>query len=199
MPAREPRRTPHGAPLGSGTSPSSPMLVSRQNNVTTMRPVGVLNPSCSFPLKVSAVWDLSLRRRPGADDFLHDPKSGYTKRTGLSPRVITPLWVQCGYIEASIALPGENHIAGLWPAFRTLGNLGRAGYRATLEGTWPYSYDACDVGTLPNQTLNGLPLSASDRGKEHAFGALSYLQGQRLSRCTCDGEQHPGPKHRGGS
>jgi hypothetical protein len=23
---------------------------------------------------------------------------------------------------------------------------------------------------------------------------LSYLPGQRLSRCTCDGEDHPGPK-----
>jgi hypothetical protein len=20
---------------------------------------------------------------------------------------------------------------------------------------WPYSYDTCDIGTLPNQTLNG--------------------------------------------
>lgn len=38
-----------------------------------------------------------------------------------------------------------------------MGNLGRAGYGASLEGMWPYTYDACDVGTLPNQTLNGLP------------------------------------------
>ncbi len=26
-------------------------------------------------------------------------------------------------------------------------------------------------------------------------GALSYLPGQRLSRCTCPGESHPGPMH----
>ncbi|TFK99447.1 beta-glucan synthesis-associated [Pterulicium gracile] len=113
------------------------------------------------------------------------------------------LCFQGGYIEASIVLPGENDVAGLWPAFWTLGNLGRAGYGATLEGTWPYSYDACDVGTLPNQTLNDLPLAASEGGKSGTNGALSYLQGQRLSRCTCDppeGEYwHPGPKHGDGT
>ena len=37
-----------------------------------------------------------------------------------------------------------------------MGNLGRAGYGGTLDGLWPYSYDTCDVGTLANQTLNGL-------------------------------------------
>jgi hypothetical protein len=33
------------------------------------------------------------------------------------------------------------------------------GYGGSLDGTWPYSYDECDVGTLPNQTnpLTGLP------------------------------------------
>lgn len=31
---------------------------------------------------------------------------------------------------------------------------------------WPYSYDACDVGTLPNQTYPGtqLPLLAVTKG-----------------------------------
>ena len=43
----------------------------------------------------------------------------------------------------------------LWPAIWTMGNLGRAGYGGTLDGMWPYTYDSCDVGTLPNQTLNG--------------------------------------------
>jgi len=28
---------------------------------------------------------------------------------------------------------------------------------------------------------------------------LSYLPGQRLSRCTCEGESHPGPKHADGT
>ena len=39
-----------------------------------------------------------------------------------------------GYIEASVMLPGVNNIVGLWPAIWTMGNLGRAGYGATLDG-----------------------------------------------------------------
>jgi hypothetical protein len=99
----------------------------------------------------------------------------------------------------------------LWPAIWTMGNLGRAGYGGTLDGTWPYSYDSCDVGTLPNQTLNGelgtvmisstlnmlvsgLPAISTTSGPEQYDYALSYLPGQRLSRCTCKGDTtHPGP------
>jgi beta-glucan synthesis-associated protein KRE6 len=64
---------------------------------------------------------------------------------------------------------------------------------------WPYTYDACDVGTVANQTSNGLPLDATINGDPTAFGALSYLSGQRLSRCTCSGESHPGPVHSDGT
>lgn len=80
-----------------------------------------------------------------------------------------------------------------------MGNLGRAGYGASLEGLWPYSYDSCDVGTLPNQTLSGLPEAALDTGGSDSDGHLSYLPGQRLSRCTCGGESHPGPMHSDGT
>ncbi|TFK43746.1 glycoside hydrolase family 16 protein [Crucibulum laeve] len=104
-----------------------------------------------------------------------------------------------GYFEASVQLPGVNNVAGMWPAVWTMGNLGRAGYGATLEGMWPYTYDSCDVGTAPNQTRNGLPYDATVNG-DHLFGyALSWLPGQKLSRCTCDGESHPGPKHPDGT
>ncbi|TCD62780.1 hypothetical protein EIP91_006424 [Steccherinum ochraceum] len=104
-----------------------------------------------------------------------------------------------GMIEAAVVLPGANNIVGLWPAIWQMGNLGRAGYGASLDGMWPYTYDSCDVGTLPNQTLNGLPLAATVNGDPKAFGELSYLQGQRLSRCTCSGESHPGPMHSDGT
>lgn len=97
-----------------------------------------------------------------------------------------------------------------------MGNLGRAGYGASLDGMvrvifdllflclthifqWPYSYDACDVGALANQTLNGLPLAATTGGDPGANDELSYLPGQRLSRCTCPGESHPGPMHSDGT
>jgi len=104
-----------------------------------------------------------------------------------------------GLILANVSLPGPNNVAGLWPAIWTLGNLGRAGYGASLEGLWPYSYDACDVGSLGNQTLNGQPVAATSNGDPYHGYALSYLPGQRLSRCTCSGESHPGPMHPDGS
>ncbi|KAJ8690649.1 hypothetical protein PTI98_012059 [Pleurotus ostreatus] len=100
-----------------------------------------------------------------------------------------------GLIEASVRLPGANNVAGLWPAVWTMGNLGRAGFGASLEGMWPYTYDSCDVGTLPNQTYPGtrLPLAAHQGGDPTANNELSFLPGQRLSACTCPGEAHPGP------
>ena len=39
-----------------------------------------------------------------------------------------------GYIESSIRLPGIHNVVGLWPALWTMGNLGRAGHGASLEG-----------------------------------------------------------------
>lgn len=110
-----------------------------------------------------------------------------------------------GIIEASISLPGDPKVGGLWPAFWTMGNLGRAGYGATLDGTWPYSYDSCDVGTLPNQTdpKTGGPAAAHTMGDPYNRNELSFLPGQRFSRCTCPDvvgtNYHPGPKHPDGT
>jgi beta-glucanase (GH16 family) len=104
-----------------------------------------------------------------------------------------------GLIEASVSLPGRSDVFGLWPALWTMGNLGRAGFGASLDGMWPYSYDSCDVGTMPNQTRNGLPTNALTMGDKGSGGTLSYLPGQRLSRCTCKGEAHPGPIHADGT
>lgn len=104
-----------------------------------------------------------------------------------------------GYVEASVQLPGVSNVAGLWPAIWMMGNLGRAGYGASLEGMWPYTYDACDIGTVANQSINGNPPAASVNGDPGKGGVLSYLPGQKLSRCTCSGEDHPGPKHSDGT
>lgn len=103
-----------------------------------------------------------------------------------------------GMVLASVSLPGTNDVSGLWPAVWSMGNLGRVGYGASLEGMWPYSYDACDVGTAPNQTVNGVP-AAAVTGNPYDSSPLSYLPGQRLSRCTCKGESHPGPMHSDGT
>lgn len=75
-----------------------------------------------------------------------------------------------------------------------MGNLGRAGYGATNEGVWPYSYDACDVGALKNQTTpDGTGPAAALVPPSQWDASLSYLPGQKLSACTCKGEDHPGP------
>ncbi|SJM82956.1 probable Beta-glucan synthesis-associated protein KRE6 [Zygosaccharomyces bailii] len=81
-----------------------------------------------------------------------------------------------GRIEASVNLPNYGRVTGLWPGMWTMGNLGRPGYLASTEGVWPYSYEECDAGITPNQ-------SSPD--------GISYLPGQRLNACTCDGEDHP--------
>lgn len=99
-----------------------------------------------------------------------------------------------GVLLVNASMPGTSSIGGLWPAIWTMGNLGRAGYGASLDGMWPYSYDTCDVGTLPNQTrADGTPEAAATGGWEGE--PLSYLPGQRLSACTCseDDALHPGP------
>ncbi|KAG8706592.1 hypothetical protein FRC08_000955 [Ceratobasidium sp. 394] len=105
-----------------------------------------------------------------------------------------------GYFMANISLPGSSTVYGLWPAVWAMGNLGRAGYGASLDGVWPFAYDSCDVGTLPNQTFpDGTPKTATVHGDKYNGNVLSYQPGQRLSACTCQGESHPGPKHADGS
>ncbi|KIJ29685.1 glycoside hydrolase family 16 protein [Sphaerobolus stellatus SS14] len=95
-----------------------------------------------------------------------------------------------GIIEIKLSLPGSADTPGFWPGAWMLGNIGRAGYGATTEGTWPYSYDSCDVGTFPNQLNHDgkTPTGAILDGQ-----LLSSLPGQKLSACTCPGSDHPGP------
>ena len=42
-----------------------------------------------------------------------------------------------GLVEAAVMLPGTNGVLGLWPAVWAMGNLGRAGFGASLDGMWP--------------------------------------------------------------
>ncbi|KAK0536153.1 hypothetical protein OC835_002115 [Tilletia horrida] len=87
---------------------------------------------------------------------------------------------QGGHLEVGVILPGDPKIPGWWPAVWMMSNLGRAGYGATNEGMWPYNYDSCDVGTMPNQTYfangTGGPLAAEMTGVYvDSYGpALSY-------------------------
>ncbi|KAL7285393.1 hypothetical protein ACG7TL_000488 [Trametes sanguinea] len=89
-----------------------------------------------------------------------------------------------GLVEARVMLPGFNNVQGLWPAIWAMGNLGRAGYGASLDGM-ASARALIDSGATVN-------------GDEGNGGVLSFLPGQRLSRCTCPGESHPGPVHSNG-
>ncbi|CCF51581.1 hypothetical protein NDA11_001939 [Ustilago hordei] len=105
---------------------------------------------------------------------------------------------QGAYYEISARLPGSHTAPGLWPGMWTQGNLGRPGYGATNEGMWPYSYNACDTGALPNQTwVNGTgPPKALDAQGLFSQGynyELSWLPGMRFTSCNCPGTEHPGP------
>ncbi|CAE6468714.1 unnamed protein product [Rhizoctonia solani] len=109
-------------------------------------------------------------------------------------------WNKFCFTGANVSLPGSTKAFGLWPAIWAMGNLGRAGYGASLDGTWPYTYDTCDVGTLGNQSFTDTtPPGAHRDGDPSKNGELSYLPGQRLSACTCKGESHPGPKRADGT
>ena len=83
-----------------------------------------------------------------------------------------------GVLEVSMSLPGPAGVHGLWPGVWTMGNLGRPGYLSTTDGMWPYTYDSCDTGITNNQSMSD---------------GTSNLPGQRLSSCTCAGEDHPTP------
>ncbi|CCF52658.1 hypothetical protein NDA11_001165 [Ustilago hordei] len=110
---------------------------------------------------------------------------------------------QGGYIETSVILPGSFSTEGYWPAMWMLGNLGRAGYAGTTQGMWPYSYNSCDVGTLANQTNQDktgpyAAINAHGLYSDSVHNKISFLEGQRTSACTCEGEDHPGPNVRVG-
>lgn len=83
-----------------------------------------------------------------------------------------------GALEISASLPGPGGASGLWPGAWTMGNLGRPGYKASTDGIWPYTYNSCDTGITPNQSMTD---------------GTSYLLGQKLPSCTCPGEDHPTP------
>lgn len=83
-----------------------------------------------------------------------------------------------GVFEVSMSLPGPAGVHGLWPGVWTMGNLGRPGYLSTTDGMWPYTYNDCDSGITNNQSMSD---------------GTSNLPGQRLSSCTCAGEDHPTP------
>lgn len=106
------------------------------------------------------------------------PTNGLDYRSGMLQSWNKLCFNKNAKVVVSIKMPAYSQSRGLWPAIWSLGNLARAGFQATTDGVWPYTYDECDFGITPNQ-------SSPD--------GISYLPGQRLSRCTCFDEDHPSP------
>ncbi|KAJ8095806.1 hypothetical protein PM082_022913 [Marasmius tenuissimus] len=157
--------------------------------------------------------------RDGALVITMDADMNTTTRAGITPGSTAPfeakdnhnlsyrsgmlqswnkLCFSSGYIEIAVMLPATPRADQYWPGAWTMGNLGRPGYGATSDMTWPYSYDDCDLGTFPNQTEKGntgppAALSNGRGGYAEYDGRLSVLPGQRLSACTCPNSDHPGP------
>ncbi|DBA01290.1 TPA: hypothetical protein N0F65_001795 [Lagenidium giganteum] len=48
-----------------------------------------------------------------------------------------------GFVEVKAILPGKWGIPGTWPAIWVMGNIGRAAFLGSQEGTWPWSFDYC--------------------------------------------------------
>lgn len=105
-----------------------------------------------------------------------------------------------GYIEFAAILPGAPTEVGWWPGLWLQGNLARPGYLGTTDGMWPYSYNSCDSGILPNQTAPGRRGYSTVTGYEYDDGkvGLNWNNGMRTPSCTCSGEDHPGPNNKVG-
>lgn len=80
----------------------------------------------------------------------------------------------------------------------TLMMHGEQCFTSTIDQSFT-DINCSDIGTVPNQTVNGQPEAATINGDTGHHGILSFLPGQRLSRCTCPGESHPGPIHSDGT
>ena len=88
-------------------------------------------------------------------------------KSGLPDFISTGFVLICD--TANLSLPGRGDVAGFWPGFWTMGNLGRPGYLATTEGMWPCTYhDECYSGIMANR-------SSPD--------GISFLPGMKLPAC----------------
>jgi beta-glucanase (GH16 family) len=77
-----------------------------------------------------------------------------------------------GYIEGKAKLPGDDKRTGFWPAFWTMGNLGRAGHLCSTSGMWPYSYDGCPAKNGDWSKLN--PQNITECADPFGFDRTKY-------------------------
>ncbi|TDH64861.1 hypothetical protein CCR75_001558 [Bremia lactucae] len=73
------------------------------------------------------------------------PKKRYrgTKYVSGSVQTWNKFCYTGGYVEVRAILPGKWGIPGTWPAIWIMGNIGRAPFLGSQDGTWPWSFDVC--------------------------------------------------------
>ncbi|CEG43044.1 glycosyl family 48 [Plasmopara halstedii] len=73
------------------------------------------------------------------------PKNRYlgTKYVSGSIQTWNKFCYTGGYVEVKAILPGKWGIPGTWPAIWIMGNIGRAPFLGSQDGTWPWSFDVC--------------------------------------------------------
>lgn len=69
--------------------------------------------------------------------------------------------------EVAVQLPGLNNVIGMWPAVWAMGNLGRAGYGATLEGMVKFFLSFPPIPLYSIFDSLSLPLTSSLKKSGH--------------------------------
>jgi beta-glucan synthesis-associated protein KRE6 len=73
------------------------------------------------------------------DDVSAHPYAGFNYTSGML-QSWNKFCFSSGYIEVALIFPGpDSNTTGYWPGAWTMGNLGRPGFGATTDGTWPYT------------------------------------------------------------
>ncbi|KAF9216793.1 hypothetical protein BGZ59_008059 [Podila verticillata] len=80
--------------------------------------------------------------------------------------------IQGGLVEVAVSLPGNPSLPGLKPRVFLLGNLARYGYKASMDGVYPYSYSKCD-----ESSVNGTASTSQSLVNKQRLSACSNIQG----------------------
>lgn len=88
------------------------------------------------------------------------PKGGYrgAKYVSGSLQTWNKFCYTGGFVEVRAILPGKWGVPGTWPAIWIMGNIGRAAFLGSQDGTWPWSFDYCapwvEKGEKKHQKIN---------------------------------------------
>eukprot|EP00759_Apiculatamorpha_spiralis_P056286 PhF_6_TR7991/c0_g1_i1/m.12266 len=202
-------------PTAPWIDPATPTSALRKNisnvsHVLVFSDEFVENSSRSFEYGHDAKWDALTHWYSGTgDDECYVPE-GATLRNGslyisLENTIVYDMMTnkQClfrsamlqtwnkfcftgGFVDVKVQQPGTADYGGLWSAVFMLGNLCRAGFEASTEGLWPYTYSQCDAaaGSQDDWFPKVIPRVYNAITQTYTNGTPSKgLSGQTYSSC----------------